>query len=83
MNRKQTSLPLEDYECMNIHFGLHGIAATFQRLMDQVLLPISDCKGAYIDDIIVFSDNWEDHLKYLRRMLTTFEEQSLNTWVLR
>ena len=31
-------------------FGLHGAAATSQRLMDQVLQPVKAFAAAYIDD---------------------------------
>ena len=34
-------------------FGLHGAAATFQRLMDQVLRGAEDYAAAYIDDVVI------------------------------
>uniref|UniRef100_A0A669D934 Gypsy retrotransposon integrase-like protein 1 n=1 Tax=Oreochromis niloticus TaxID=8128 RepID=A0A669D934_ORENI len=54
-------------------FGLHGAPATFQRLVDRVLRGAEQyaaayCSAplnAYIDDIVVFSGTWEDHLKHL------------------
>lgn len=46
-------------------FGLSGAPATFQRMADQLLAGLEDCTSAYIDDIIVFSDTWEDHLKHV------------------
>lgn len=36
-------------------FGLHGAAATFQRLVDTVLGPCEGFTLAYLDDIIVYS----------------------------
>lgn len=50
-------------------FGLHGTSATFQRLMDQVLLGCEDCSNAYLDDMVIFSDTWEQHLGHLERVL--------------
>ena len=50
-------------------FGLHGAAVTFQRLMDQVLEPVRDFAGAYIDDILIYSNSWEEHIEHLRRVL--------------
>lgn len=47
-------------------FGLQGAPATFQRLMDQVLRGAESYSGAYLDDIVVFSQTWEDHLEHLR-----------------
>jgi len=47
-------------------FGLTNAVATFQRLMDMVLagLNLSICL-AYLDDIILFSKNAEEHLQRL------------------
>ena len=46
-------------------FGLHGAAATFQRLMDKVLRGTEEYAAAYIDDVIVYRATWEEHLKHL------------------
>ena len=48
-------------------FGLQGAPATFQRLMNQVLQGFEDFSAAYLDDIIVFSETWNDHLQHLPR----------------
>ncbi|KAL1263611.1 hypothetical protein QQF64_006350 [Cirrhinus molitorella] len=45
-------------------FGPHG-AATFQRLVDRVLQGLDNCAAAYIDDIVIFSETWEQHLGHL------------------
>ena len=48
-------------------FGLTNAPATFQRTMDKVLVPLNlKCALVYIDDIIVYSKSFEDHLKHLR-----------------
>ena len=38
-------------------FGWHGAAAIFQRLMDRVLEPVKTFLGAYIDDILIYSNS--------------------------
>ncbi|MGH0172760.1 UNVERIFIED_CONTAM: hypothetical protein FKN15_063695 [Acipenser sinensis] len=43
-------------------FGLHGAPATFQRLMDQVLAPHQQYAAAYIDDVVIFSSTWREHI---------------------
>ncbi len=58
-------------------FGLHGAAATFQRMMDQVLHGTEDFAAAYLDDIIIFSQNWEEHLEYLKEVLTRIKAAGL------
>lgn len=50
-------------------FGLQRTAATFQRLMDTVLQPLAHCALVHIDDIVIYSQSWEEHLKHLRPVL--------------
>ena len=50
-------------------FGLHGAPATFQRLMDRALQGCAQFCAAYLDDVVVFSTSWEDHLSHLRQVL--------------
>lgn len=47
-------------------FSLHGTSTSFQRLMDRT---VSDCAVVYIDDILIFSRSWEEHLVHLCRVL--------------
>ena len=53
------------YEMLVMPFGMMNAGATFQRLMDQTLL---GSKGAesYVDDILVFSHTFDEHLRRLR-----------------
>ncbi len=50
-------------------FGLHGAPTTFQRLMDKVLQGCEHCSATYLDDVVVFSLTWEEHLEHLRQVL--------------
>ena len=58
--------PLAFYECDTMPFGATNAPATFQRLMHDCLgeLNINWCI-VYLDDIIIFSDTKEEHLKRL------------------
>ena len=49
-------------------FGLHGAAATFQCLMDEVLRGAEDYAAAYIDDVIIHIFSWAEHLHHLRNV---------------
>lgn len=44
---------------------LHGAPATFQRLVDIVLLGSSDFAFVYLDDIAIHGHSWKEHLKHL------------------
>ena len=59
--------PLGFYECVRMPFGLTNAPATFQRLMESCLgeLHLEWCI-IYLDDIIIFSKNPDDHLVRLR-----------------
>uniref|UniRef100_A0A8C1KT19 Gypsy retrotransposon integrase-like protein 1 n=1 Tax=Cyprinus carpio TaxID=7962 RepID=A0A8C1KT19_CYPCA len=57
-------------------FGLHGAVATFQRLIDQVLrgLPFA---AAYLDDIVIYSNTWEEHVQHLAEVLQRLQNAGL------
>ena len=59
--------PLGFYECDTMPFGATNAPATFQRLMHDCLgdLNMNWCI-VYLDDIIVFSDTKEEHIKRLK-----------------
>ena len=58
--------PLGFYECDTMPFGATNAPATFQRLMLDCLgnLNMNWCI-VYLDDIIIFSDTKEEHIKRL------------------
>ena len=62
--------PLGFYECVRMPFGLTNAPATFQRLMESCLgdLHLEWCI-IYLDDIIIFSKNPDDHLAWLEGVL--------------
>ena len=52
------------YECNRMPFGLTNAPATFQRLMEQTLQNLPNVT-VFIDDIVIFSSTFEEHLKKL------------------
>ena len=47
-------------------FGLAQAPAYFQQLISIVLQDCSDFVMAYLDDIIIFSQNEQEHLKHIK-----------------
>lgn len=58
-------------------FGLHGAAATFQRLVDTVLGTCQDFVLAYLADILIYSCDWEQHLSHIARVFQLLLEAGL------
>jgi len=59
-------------------FGLCNAPATFQRLIDTVLMGLNfDVCQAYLDDIIVFSKDLSTHLIRLRQLFQRLREAKL------
>ena len=59
-------------------FGLTNAPATFQRLMDSVLRGILRKYAlVYLDDIIIFSQTWEEHLHHLREIFQRLRNANL------
>ncbi len=53
------------FEFNVLPYGLSGAPAIFQELMAVVLDGVSDFATAYLDDILIFSPTFEEHLKHL------------------
>ena len=62
--------PLGFYECVRMPFGLTNAPATFQRLMESCLgeMHLNWCI-IYLDDVIIFSTDPEEHIVRLRAVL--------------
>ncbi len=71
------STPSGHWQYRTLPFGLHGAPATFQRLMDIILRPHQQYAAAYLDDVVIHSERWEDHLDRLRRVLMDLRRAGL------
>lgn len=69
-----TSSGLYTYKRMS--FGLRNAPATFQRLMNSVISGLDGC-AVYLDDVVVYSQTWEEHLRQLRALFTRLETAKL------
>ncbi|CAM5100475.1 unnamed protein product [Natator depressus] len=74
-------VPLDADEFLTLPFGLKGAPATLQRLVDQLLRGMESFAVAYIDDICVFSQTWEDHVSQVRQVLDRLQGAGLTVKV--
>jgi len=58
-------------------FGLRNAPATFSRLVSKLLHGLEDFAAAYLDDILIFSETWDDHLKHLRAVFSRITNAGL------
>ena len=65
------------YQFKVMPFGLGGAPATLQRMMDQVLRGTEEAVGVYIDDVIIYSHTWSDHLRHLKNVLERLQSTGL------
>ncbi len=57
-------------------FGMRNAPATFQRMMQHILSDVPNSE-LYLDDIVVYSDNWTDHLKTIEKVFKRLATASL------
>lgn len=70
--------PFGHFEYRVMPFGLCNAPATFQSLMDTLFQPlIARCLFVYIDDLLIYSRTFEDHLKHIREVLDILAENDL------
>jgi len=66
------------YEWLVIPFGLCNTPSTFMRLMNDVLHPFTySFVIFYLDDILVYSATWEEHISHLTQVLETLKKHQL------
>jgi hypothetical protein len=58
-------------------FGLKNSSATFNKMM-RIMIAGLDGVDSYIDDIIVYSETWEDHLQILDKLFGRINEVNLH-----
>ncbi|MBW0486968.1 hypothetical protein O181_026683 [Austropuccinia psidii MF-1] len=60
------------YEYTRIPIGIKNAPAHFQSMMDPIFQEeiLEGWMLVYIDDIIIYSGTWEDHVQYIDRVLS-------------
>lgn len=68
--------PFGLFEFNFMTFGLRNAAQTWQRFIDNVLRDLPFCFG-YLDDILVFSRNENEHQEHLRTVFQRFSDYGI------
>ena len=58
-------------------FGLSGAGACFQRLIDKVIGELEPNAYTYLDDIVLVTNTFEEHINFLRRLLLKIRDTGL------
>ncbi|MBW0479088.1 hypothetical protein O181_018803 [Austropuccinia psidii MF-1] len=60
------------YEYIRMPFGIKNAPVHFQRMMDTIFQDeiLEGWMVVYIDDIITYSETWEEHVQYIDRVLS-------------
>ena len=59
-------------------FGLKNAPRTFQRVMDEILKEeIGEFVTVYLDDIMIYSKNFEEHMKHIDKVLGKLKENNM------
>ena len=70
-------IPFGKYRFRRMPFGLRNGPTTFQRAMQDVLAGQEEYLSVYIDDILIFSHSWEEHVIHVRAVLEALRQHGL------
>ena len=77
MEKTAFCTPWGKFQFCRMPFGLRNGPAVFQRLMDKLLHQDLAFSRVYIDDIVVFSDTWEEYCSHLGVVLGRLRKAGL------
>jgi len=79
-NKWKTSFRIHygSYKWLVMPFSLLNVPSMFQRFMNNVFSNLLDvCVVVYLDNILIYSDNIEDHTEHIREVLSRLQSNRL------
>jgi hypothetical protein len=66
------------FEWLVMPFGLCNAPTTFMRVMNDVFRAfLDDFVIVYLDDILIFSGTWDEHVRHVKHVLDTLRREKL------
>ncbi|GFY51050.1 retrovirus-related Pol polyprotein from transposon 17.6 [Trichonephila inaurata madagascariensis] len=65
------------YQWKVMSFGMKNAGSTFQKSMDFSLLLHRKYCRSYIDDVAIYSTNWDEHLDHIAKVFKSLQEVGL------
>ena len=77
--KMKTAFVIADGKCQwnGVPLGLAAAVSTFQYLMSQVLTGLNHFAFTHLNDILIFSKSWEEHLEHLNIVFKRFKSAGL------
>ena len=64
------------YQYTVMPFGMKNAPATFQRMINHLIQNLDGCDG-YIDDVVIYSETWEQHIHRITKFFEKMSEARL------
>ena len=71
------SCKFRKYRYLRMPFGLRNAPSTFQVMLQRCLLNLEAFSSPYMDDVIIFSQTWSNHLSHLFQVLSRLKLHGL------
>ena len=65
------------FEFTRMPFGVRNAPAVFQEMMQKILHDTTNFATAYMDDVIIYSASWDEHLVHIREELDRLRKANL------
>ena len=65
------------FEFLRMPLGVRNAPAVFQQLMQKLFRGCSQFCSPYMDDLIIYSSSWDEHVVHVRKVLQCLREAGL------